>query len=486
MEVLFDPLEIINSFSTNRDDETVATTPQSDLFLQLIANLNPQLLTPIVQADTNKEPVPKEEDNSEIEFVNAEKNDELNEIFAQISLINLLNPIQTDEKREPNPEFDASTPSVKSPCAQRILPASLTNFIKKETEADEIKPEKIIETTNTLEELKYIPQTTGKLDLSLEMQEKNDLNTDLKLTQMTAQKIVQKADQKIDERLDQEIDQKIDQRPDQKLNLKKDETIQELELISQLKTSSIPIASPEIKKPVVFEKFISAENTPLETKLNILNQQSIPDDKAELSNIQQIQVTPSLNRQDSKEVQYFNALTQLGHFINHQTTQYALNNNVAPASELSKIDYGTLLKSPPPVDHEFKIELSSSLQDISKQANYTANIKIYPPKLGEVLAKLKIDKDSISLVILLENRVVHELVQSSLDQLKATFQQANINLSHIELQTSEMGTQYQEGKGQSSPERFVQNEESSEIMGETGESSKTSTNELNSIIDTYA
>lgn len=246
------------------------------------------------------------------------------------------------------------------------------------------------------------------------------------------------------------------------------------------------MASLEIKKSEVLEKFFSSENPPLETKLNILNKPPIADDKAELSTIQEIPLTPSVNKQDNKEVQYFNALTQLGHFINHQTTQYALNNNIAPALELSKIDYGTLLKSPPPVDHEFKIELSSSLQDISKQANYTANIKIYPPKLGEVLAKLKVDKESISLVILLENRVVHELVQSSLDQLKANFQQANINLSHIELQTSEMGTQFQEGQGRSSPERFVQNEESSEIKGETSESSKTSTNELNTIIDTYA
>jgi flagellar hook-length control protein FliK len=182
------------------------------------------------------------------------------------------------------------------------------------------------------------------------------------------------------------------------------------------------------------------------------------------------------------------ALVQMGNFINGETTRQSMEGktSVTSAREASTVDYGEILSKSSRPEYEMKIDLLP--MTVGAQEVYKANIKIYPPELGSVIAKLKMDKKNAELIIVTENNRVKEVVESNLSQLKQQFQQADINLTHIqiEVQTPQTGSGEQHNQERQShlPE-FSANEDT-KSSNKSNTPSDSASRRLDSLIDTYA
>jgi flagellar hook-length control protein FliK len=182
------------------------------------------------------------------------------------------------------------------------------------------------------------------------------------------------------------------------------------------------------------------------------------------------------------------ALVQMGNFINGETTRQSMEGktSVTSALEASTVDYGEILSKSSRPEYEMKIDLLP--MTVGAQEVYKANIKIYPPELGSVIAKLKMDKKNAELIIVTENNRVKEVVESNLSQLKQQFQQADINLTHIqiEVQTPQTGSGEQHNQERQShlPE-FSANEDT-KSSNKSNTPSDSASRRLDSLIDTYA
>lgn len=103
---------------------------------------------------------------------------------------------------------------------------------------------------------------------------------------------------------------------------------------------------------------------------------------------------------------------------------------------------------------EAKVEISQSMSNAELNlTTYHANIKIYPPELGKITAKMKMDKNVATLEITAENKQVKALIQGHLSSLREQFSQSNIQLSKIEIvladdKTPTETTANEQGQGQ--------------------------------------
>jgi flagellar hook-length control protein FliK len=181
-----------------------------------------------------------------------------------------------------------------------------------------------------------------------------------------------------------------------------------------------------------------------------------------------------------------NALSQFGSFINSQTAPH-INNDLAPAQNLyvNTTSVADTFRTTPQLEMETKIELlPATLEGINKET-YNANIKIYPPELGHVLAKLKVDKNTAELVITADNNVVKQIIEAHLPQLRENFQSADITLTHIHVQTAEANIDSQENnnnrQSNQADNRNEEDQQSGQPVSTTAQQRR-----LNSIIDTYA
>lgn len=83
---------------------------------------------------------------------------------------------------------------------------------------------------------------------------------------------------------------------------------------------------------------------------------------------------------------------------------------------------------------EAKVEVQQTVSNAEiNLAHYQANIKIYPPELGKVSAKLKMDKNSATLVVTAETKEVKALIETNLAGLREQFANSNIQLDRIEV-----------------------------------------------------
>ncbi|MDR3476568.1 MAG: flagellar hook-length control protein FliK [Gammaproteobacteria bacterium] len=214
------------------------------------------------------------------------------------------------------------------------------------------------------------------------------------------------------------------------------------------------------------------------------------------NNITMSQAISSMEKEPIKEGQskpankFTDSLNELGNLINGLTAQHANHQeqlislpNIPAAS--TSMSYAEALKK---VNHaEFDTQVELIPQSIESQLNdsYSANIKIYPPELGHVLAKLKVDKNNAELIITTENSTVKSIVESNLAQLRDNFQRADINITNIQVNVSDVSDKEQKNN---QPYQSNQNVESNhathEIVKENG-SPTLSKRTLNSIIDAY-
>lgn len=113
----------------------------------------------------------------------------------------------------------------------------------------------------------------------------------------------------------------------------------------------------------------------------------------------------------------------------------------APQSDLLGLQTGLKeggAATPAKAAWEAKVELSQSMSNAELNlTTYHANIKIYPPELGKVTARMKMDKNVATLEITAENKQVKALIQNHLSNLREQFSQSNIQLNKIEVVLAE-------------------------------------------------
>lgn len=225
------------------------------------------------------------------------------------------------------------------------------------------------------------------------------------------------------------------------------------------------------------------------------NQTTKTSNASETNPFKEIATLPSLDTDltikpkfsdESEPNKYVNALTQMSQVINAQTTRYAQRNNEANLNSTS-ISYADTLKNKSNQEFELNIQTlpTATLNSINKES-YHASIKIYPPELGQVIAKLKINGNNTELVIQAENNVVKQIVEASLSQLRDSFQQSDINLTTVMVETTHADAK-QQNKNQQPSQAFAESPSNNEINQEDGHLvKKISSRSLDSIIDTYA
>ncbi|MEO8965513.1 MAG: flagellar hook-length control protein FliK, partial [Gammaproteobacteria bacterium] len=215
---------------------------------------------------------------------------------------------------------------------------------------------------------------------------------------------------------------------------------------------------------------------------NLIHTQTIQDSLAISPSSEQLNFNTQMPLQHL-ENKHADTLIQLGSFINGHTVQYAANNPhlFTPDVSASQAGSKTLLQQ----DYQTKIELMPPSVDALMKESYDAKIKIYPPELGHVIAKLRIDKNSAELMILTENVRVKEIIEANLPELRQNFQNADINLTNVHVQSTLTDTKDQTGQYQRDSERSMDkentNQQSNEALSPNESPKKSET-----IIDTYA
>lgn len=197
-----------------------------------------------------------------------------------------------------------------------------------------------------------------------------------------------------------------------------------------------------------------------------------------------------VNYLDNQKNKYIDALVQMGDMINAQTTRTI--NNEQPAGmtgNTSPVNYADIFNKVNNHEYDLKIDLLPQSLDALIKESYNASIKIYPPELGAVLAKLKLEKNNAELVIMTEHTRVKEIIESNLTQLRENFQNADINLTNIQIgvQTSQAGADGQSNQNNhSANETIEKNDNSMNDLNKKTVATKTAPQRLNSLIDTYA
>lgn len=192
----------------------------------------------------------------------------------------------------------------------------------------------------------------------------------------------------------------------------------------------------------------------------------------------------------SEKNNYTDVFHQLGHFIKEQLSAYFEKGNTKEAIQ-------NLNTARPVVADNFSKNLQTSLGssdkldvitgaprlDLMMKQAYDAVIKIHPPELGSVTAKLKLNKNSAELVMVADNDRVKEIIQASLPELKQHFHVSEINLTHVEVNTS-LGDAKQGSGGEKNephqPNQVIKEAEKSSILPVEAKRKKE-----NTLIDTY-
>ncbi|VVC77089.1 hypothetical protein AQUSIP_24160 [Aquicella siphonis] len=188
---------------------------------------------------------------------------------------------------------------------------------------------------------------------------------------------------------------------------------------------------------------------------------------------------PSLYTLDTGN-RYADALVQMGSVMQNQISQTLSEDR----SFLQSLPASRETHDP---DHELKIDWFPASADMPGEESYIANIKIHPPELGSVMAKLKIDKNGAQLILLAENQRVKEIVELNLPHLREGFQKMDIQISHIQVdvQSSSSGTNDQNTEQRKTPDLFISDQDQAGIDKQP-EISSSSVKHVNSLIDTYA
>lgn len=181
------------------------------------------------------------------------------------------------------------------------------------------------------------------------------------------------------------------------------------------------------------------------------------------------------------------AFTQLSQFINERTAQYAPA-AAFPTPAAVQDTYTTMVQNNSLIDVTEKVELLPPTMDSMMRETFNANIKIYPPDLGPVFAKLRMDKGNAELVILTDSVRVKEIVESQLPNLRQSFQNSELNLTHVKVETMGLDAKSQNNQQQQQQKNTDQSSLQQFNNGLTSSIEKmdNSPKESHTLIDTYA
>ncbi len=142
------------------------------------------------------------------------------------------------------------------------------------------------------------------------------------------------------------------------------------------------------------------------------------------------------NNTQAQDQHYFDSLQNLSQWIQAKLNDKQVNNAIKLESQLNDQSVtGTGVASAPAksaYEVNVSIEKSMSATDVNL-TTYHANIKIYPPELGKITARLKLDKNNAELEVVAENRQVKALLETHIVALKEQFTSSNIQLDKINI-----------------------------------------------------
>jgi flagellar hook-length control protein FliK len=197
-----------------------------------------------------------------------------------------------------------------------------------------------------------------------------------------------------------------------------------------------------------------------------------------------------INYDVDEKNKYVDMLVQLGNMVVPQVAQSSHNMdearllNAYPKDQTYQAEKAGAKTQ---AEYELKIELfPESVKNLTKET-YNASIKIYPPELGAILAKLKVVKNSAELIIMTGNDQIKKIVEANLVQLREHFREADIDLTSIQVnvQTSQQDASHHQDTHHRAYESASVREEHAPLNS-AKTASKTVIENTHSLIDTYA
>jgi flagellar hook-length control protein FliK len=225
-------------------------------------------------------------------------------------------------------------------------------------------------------------------------------------------------------------------------------------------------------------------------ELNVIQNVSVQKEESTLTNdhdITQIfaaDKTAKTNQNDNN--QYTQALSTLGYMIQELTTPTEKPLTQAKLTEPTFNDAkSAVMQANQLAEAPVSIDIMSALESVKKDV-YTANIKIYPPELGSVIAKLKISKNIAELTLTTENDRVKQIVEANLPALRDHFIRSDLNLVSIDVRVHLANTDV----GDQQPKQQADQQKPDTSMPRQEANQKTNNQtlvkkRLNSLVDTY-
>ncbi len=180
-----------------------------------------------------------------------------------------------------------------------------------------------------------------------------------------------------------------------------------------------------------------------------------------------------------------NAFSQIGLLVAHGLR---LSSSASPANPSQQPDIASA-QTMPNVAHDdirsyFEFQPQRSIDGMNHLA-YDAKINIYPPELGHVAAKLKLNKNTAELTLTASSDRVKEILEANIAQLKQHFSQNDINLTNVRVDVSLSDG----GKGSHSAKQSYT--DTPQLNNQANHSSTTAENDpktikSDSLVDTYA
>lgn len=128
-------------------------------------------------------------------------------------------------------------------------------------------------------------------------------------------------------------------------------------------------------------------------------------------------------------------LTNVANFLNKRldTAVASSQNKSGDAISLSAGVYRELENNPALKAFQYS---SNDLPASLKIDSYFATLKVYPPDLGQVTAEIQINKGMTELTLRVDNPQVRHFIETSLPQLRESFENSYINLGEVNIQNN--------------------------------------------------
>lgn len=201
------------------------------------------------------------------------------------------------------------------------------------------------------------------------------------------------------------------------------------------------------------------------------------------NDISQLQTKTSQLSQLGMQHDVVAGLVQAGQFIHAQVAEHVTKNpliNMAPSND--EVDYTHALTKTQQLNaNDINVQLLPSKEALARDM-YHAHIKLYPPELGSVVARLKLNKNNANLEILAENNQVKAIIEANLTQLRDKFEQMNIPLVNIQVNVDDkqMAQHHQPFAAASQPD------ESNPITKPKTNVATAKQRDTDALVDTYA